>query len=402
MKNTRIWLLSGLVLLLIGGVIFFLFFWKATLSVSPTPAEAQVSVGDALGIGSLTTKLSPGESKVMVSLLGYLPYTQILELKTNEKRSLEIELRKLPIPQELIGDRIQYLALDAERESLLYLNGGTKTIERLFLENLLEPRHDSITPARFGGITEFVWSPNRQLAFFREGDALKQYDFHRYDLTNQTTKDWPTGIGSIDWRPDGEKVAYYYEPGGGEKSLIRANKDNGELERIFNFQSTDISNPTLFWSPDGKKIAILTQKLYIFDVFSKSLAELQTNGSVKEARWLPTSDRLLYQENNGRLTVINLENQRTELSLNGSVADCAFFADGSALVHASGSGQIAEFIKVAFDNSVQTPYLFDAAITELAPTNLLLAPDEKTLFFTSNGKLYALALDDGIYASGGQ
>ncbi|MBI2501507.1 MAG: PEGA domain-containing protein, partial [Deltaproteobacteria bacterium] len=80
MKNTRIWLLSGLVLLLIGGVIFFLFFWKATLSVSPTPAEAQVSVGDALGIGSLTTKLSPGESKVMVSLLGYLPYTQILEL----------------------------------------------------------------------------------------------------------------------------------------------------------------------------------------------------------------------------------------------------------------------------------------------------------------------------------
>lgn len=391
------------VLMILGGLtisiiaIFFIFFWKATLTITSLPADAQIQIADQSANGQLKTSLPPKIYHFSVTRQNFIPYQADLKLNIHEQKKITISLRDVPVPVQLSDKVVQFMTLDPERTSLLFLAPSQKTAYRLFIKDLAKPVVDEVTPASLEGITDLIWSPNRQLAFMKFHDVTKQYDFKRYDLVNQETHDWPAGVGSIDWRPDGEKVAYAYEPADGERTIIRATKDNGEQERILNLLGTTITHPKLKWSPDAKQISLVTTELHTLDTFSKdALKSFDKLGTIKDALWLPTSTGLIVQGQDDQLSLVTLAGKITKLGVTGSIDQVVPFTDGLAIIYSRERNSKTEFYKIQLDTQVQTPYIFRSQ-APLAPTNLILSKDEQTLFFVSAGHPTALKLDTGQY-----
>lgn len=382
---------------LAGLLVYFLIFFPATLAVTASPEGAVIGIGDQTATGSLTVRHWPGHVAITVTAVGHVTYQETATLGAGQKQTVTVALRPLATPTPLTDQRVQFPVLDEARSSLLYLDPAAKTAYRLGLTDRTTSTATPITPASLDGITDLIWSPTRQLAFLKQGSTTKLYDFKRYDLVNQTTTDWPAGIGSIDWRPDGEKVAYYFEPGTGERSLIRATKDNGEVERLYSFADSTVTNPELTWSPDAKYLAVRADRLYLFDVFAKTLAEVEGTTGVAAVRWLPTSNRLLAERGDGTLISVSTDAKATDLSQSGRLATIAPLADGTAFVRARAEANgTVTLERVSLADGTSALYATDG-LTGLVPTNLLLANDDQTLYFTSAGRLYALALDEGTY-----
>jgi hypothetical protein len=386
------------VIIVVGVAAFFLFFWKATVTITSTPIDALIQIADQSATGLMKAVLQPKTYHLSVKRQDFIPYEIDLKLNVHEKRNLEITLRDIPTPMQLSDKLVQFMTLDPDRTSLLFLAPNQKIVYRLILKDLVHPTLDNITPdpGSIEGITDFIWSPNRQLAFIKLHDITKQYDFKRYDLVNQETHDWPAGVGSIDWKPDGEKVAYDYEPVDGERTIIRATKDNSEQERIFNLLGTTITHPKLKWSPDSKQLSFVTTELHTLDTFSKELKTFDKLGPIKDALWLPTSTGLIVQGQDDQLSLVTLTGEVTKLGVTGNIDQVVSFSDGKAVVFTRERNSKTEFYRIQLDTQAQSPYIFRSQ-APLAPTNLILSKDEKTLFFVSAGHPTALTLDTGQY-----
>ena len=50
---------------------------------------------------------------------------------------------------------------------------------------------------------------------------------------------------------------YYYEPGTGEKTLIKATPTNTDKEIVYNFKDTQIKNPEISLSDDIKDVCLV-------------------------------------------------------------------------------------------------------------------------------------------------
>lgn len=391
-----------LILGIIGGlaglslIVFFVFFFRATLEVSATPVTASIKINDTVATGNLTQKLNPGSYNLTIEAPGFIELNQSLELGVGQTKSLSAQLRALPTVKTLTSDQAQFVVFDENRQSLLYLAPQKKQAYRLFLGSSEKPTIDAITPDNLPNVNDFIWSPDRLLAFFKQGETTKQYDFKRYDLLTQEIRGWPAGVGSIDWRPDNQKVAYYFAPDSGERTIIRDNLTNTAPERIFNFADTKINDPEIAWSPDAQSISVLTDQLLVLDVFTKELTPVQDKEVVKDARWLPNSNQLIYTNSASDLKLINLDGKTTDLNFNANLNQLALLPDSSGMVVTRGRGNSLEILKMNFEDGSLTPYKFETT-NNLTPINLLLSEDQKTLFFTSSGRLSSLELDTGQY-----
>lgn len=397
----RLYALGAAGVLALGAAFFFLVYWQATLTVRATPETTTLTLGSTSGTGTLTTKLRPGTYTVTGTLPGHHPFSMTVTLGIHERRELAIGLREVPNASRLSEQRVQHLALSAEdtNPTLLFLEPHTGVAYRLFTQNPAQPVSERITPDTLRNVEELRWSPNRQLALIRQDGRLKLYDFKRYDLVNQTVTEWPTEIRAIDWRPDGEKVAYVFHGGDGERTIIRAGKDNSEPERIFNLKNAGLDNPSIEWSPDGKQLSLLENgKLYILDVLTATLSAVRLEG-VRSTSWLPTSDRLIASTaQSGQLVIIPLDGEPTALSQTGHVDELVATKDGTRIILARLDQGNVVFEAIELATNTVTPYVLGAGLS-IQPKHLILSPDEQTLYFTSAGQPYALTLDDGAYTN---
>ncbi|MGI6103303.1 MAG: PEGA domain-containing protein [Patescibacteria group bacterium] len=400
-SSWRLYALGAVGVLVIGAALFFFLYWPATLTVRATPETTMLNLGSTSGTGALTTKLRPGSYTVTGTLPGYHPFTTTVTLGMHETRELAVGLREIPNAARLSEQRVQHLALSTEDENptLLFLEPHTGVAYRLFTKNPAQPVSERITPDTLRNVEELRWSPNRQLALIRQDGRIKLYDFKRYDLVNQTVTEWPAELRAIAWRPDGEKVAYVFHGGDGERTIIRAGKDNSEPERIFNLKNAGLDNPSIEWSPDGKQLSLLeNEKLYTLDVLTATLSAVRLEG-VRGASWLPTSDRLIASTaQSGQFVIVPLDGEPTALSQTGQIDELVATKDGSRIIHARlNQGNVA-FEAIELATNTVTPYVLSAGLS-IQPKHLILSPDEQTLYFTSAGQPYALTLDTGIYDS---
>ena len=389
-----LYLLSGLAVL---GILLYVFvFYKGTIVIGPTPYDAKTIIANQEKTGAAKFRLKPGSYNVKIEAPGYVSYEKRVDLKSAQKITLNISLRKTPEPTKIISQETKFLFSGLD-DTLLYLADGGKTLYRIGNLSLTNPEITAITPNTFSDLTKIIWAPERDLAVLKKAESTFLYDFKRYDLLHQEIHNWPAGIGDLIWSPDGKNTAYYFNPIEGERTIIRADRSNENLERLYNLKETAIVDPKLDWSKDSKKILIYTTDIYILDTYTKDFSRLTQNETINGALFTPDSQNIIFSNNQGLYIMDILGKNKRALDLKTSAKKIVFYSDEKNILAAvPQAGKSDQLIKINIESGEKKSLSFESK-TAMTFSNLTLLSEEKTLYFLSNEGLYSLDLTANEY-----
>jgi len=389
------------IILVIGAIIFMLFFYKGTLVFNPNPSTARIEVNGTSITGSGKIKLNPGNYNIKITAAGYVDYLKNINIEMTKSTFLNITLKKLPEPQEISQGTAQFLTAGEDTSGLFYLGNNGRTAYRMTNAETADTRKiDAITPDIFEKLKFLGFSPNQLLAVYKKEMGTYLYDFNRYDLLHQEIRDLGSDIGYIIWSPDNEKILYYFQTKEGEKTLIRANKDNTNQERIFNFKDTGIANPALDWSKDSQKILVIKNDIYIFDIYTKTLSPVTKGGGITEAKFSPDSQNIIFnkvdenQNTTLNLTDLNGSNIR-ELSIKTTLNKIVWLDNKNliaALPDLADSNASDKLLKLNIDTFEETEFKYGSTIGKISIISPVLLAGKNKLFFLSNNSIYELEL----------
>jgi len=389
------------IVLVAGAIVFVLFFYKGTIKFNPTPATARIDVNGVSQTGANNIKLDAGIYVVKVSAPGYVSFVKTIQVKVARSVNLNIILKTLPKPEKIIDGTAKYLSPSQSLQELFYLGNNGRTIYRITNAETPELRKiNPITPDVFSEITNLSLSPDQQLALYKKDAGTFLYDFNRYDLLHQELFNLGNEIGSIIWSPDNTKIAYYHQTPAGERTLIRANKDNTGQERIFNFKDTSIVNPALDWSANGQKILVVKDNIYVFDVYTKTLKQITSNQKIVEAKFTPDSSTIIFNrvDDKGDVTLclsdIDGSNIR-ELSVKTTLNKITWFDQKNMLAtlpNLTNSGESDKLVKLNIENFQETEYQYDKSLGKIEIVNPVLLLKKDKIFFLNSNTLYTLGL----------
>lgn len=400
----KILIIAGIVLI-VGALVFVFFFYKGTVVFNPSPETARIDIDGISLTGQAKIKLNPGSYHMTISSPDYVDYTKIINVGISQKINLSVALKKLPVPEKILDDNIQFLSKSLDG-NLFYLGNSGKTIYRMTdIANKDLRKSLPITPDVFENIKYLAFSSNYDLAILKKDNNTILYDFMRYDLLHQELHDWGGNIGYIIWSPDGEQIAYYYQTSQGEKTLIRANKDNSAVERIYNFKDTNITNPKLVWSPDGNKILVIKDDIYIFDVYTKTLTQVTNGGGVADAAFSPNSKSILYNyldsTQNISLLMIDIDGKNIrDLTVKTYLDKLAWIDEKNmilAIPDTVNSNLSDRIVKINTDTFSQEEYGYASKSGKISPSNIIYDKIDNYLFFLANNNLYSLDLSASKY-----
>ncbi|MEI6498932.1 MAG: hypothetical protein WCO23_03140 [bacterium] len=400
-----------IIFLIILGAVWF--FSQSFLTIDISPRSAKVTVDNAplvvktSGIAKKTFK--PGKHTIRAEADGYIGYQADIVLTRGRLKTISITLTKAP--EALSGGGLITTG-NALSESYYLGDNGTAIYRAILGINngdvsLTENRQ--ITPQRLSDVKELIWSPDKDLALIRKSDKIDIFDFKKYNFISQTELFWGKDIGSIAWAPDNSEIAYYYAPAGGEKSLMLTNQTNTATERVFNFADSGIDKPVLKWSSDSHWLLIIpknrdisTNKLYLFDAFTRTMKQITETGNQVDAIFSTDAKQIIYatysiDPNETMPYAISLmsvdgSNQRS-LDVRADLRKFAWFKDGKNALMVSynetaGKDYIFKFNTETKEKSVAVNNIENGKIDSLA-----LIDDDQIMMYSSAGEIYGLSTE---------
>lgn len=297
-------ILFGLVGLIIVISVAAVFFGRPKLTVTPSPSSAVVFVNDEPYQPKMALK--PGQTfQIFVGAPGFISKTGRLTARWFQSITRKITLQPIPKPTP-IASEVRSIFVNQKTDELIALGEAGRTFQTI---QLLPNNNYQVTAISKNIVPALqeppILSPDWQLAIFRQTDgSVGLFDFKLYDLTNQEFHDWGSAIGDVAWRSDGQRLIYVIAPPGGERTLIKTDRDRHNLERLFDLKPEGIVNPALQWSQDQSVVALVANgNLYFLDPQTKILTKVVVDG-VSSANLSPTNRQVAYTQN-GELMLLS-------------------------------------------------------------------------------------------------
>lgn len=287
-------------------VILLWFFTHSFMNIQIVPKGSTISIDGKMfetKSGLIRKFIAPGLHTIKVEADSYIGLSQEINFKRGLPKKIIVNLAQTPEPLVVSSDG-QFLSKGNDFNDVYYQSGTTIFRVRVKTDinkglKLAEER--AVTNPVISDINEIIWSPAKDATLLRKPDIISFFDLKKYDFINQNEDSWGEDIGSIAWSPDNSKIAYYYAPPDGEKSLIFANSGNQEINRVFNFNDNGIDNPLLRWSPDSEWLLIIPRnadteknKIYLFNSYSRQISEIADTGNQLDADFSPDGNKILY------------------------------------------------------------------------------------------------------------
>ncbi|HOX41408.1 MAG TPA: hypothetical protein PK263_04390 [bacterium] len=408
----------ALLIIVFAIVILFVFFSRSFASLTVLPSSASLSIdGEKItltdaGIGK--KNVVPGVHHIEAQAEGYVGQNFDLEFKRGFMRNVSIELKKIPEPVS-ISTKATFLSKGRDFNDSFYLSSDGKTIYHMKAGvgddgalQVLENR--PITNNRLSNIKEIIWSPTKELALFRKNDAsITLFDFMKYDFLNQTEIPWGTNIKSVAWSPDNSRIAYVFEPGNGERSIIFSNITNTEMTRVLSLEEKGLDNPILRWSPDSRRLLLINQSvdptmnnIYVFDSYSKKLTQVTDTGNQIDAQFSPDGNMILYSTfskspetpTSSVLSVMNIDgSDKQALGIRAELSK-AVWKDNKSILYATFNTETKKESIAGFSVVDKQPDGF--VIGDLGKVfieTMMLSSDSKFLLYQTSEGIYALKVN---------
>ncbi|MBI4175101.1 hypothetical protein HY523_00620 [Candidatus Berkelbacteria bacterium] len=361
-SRTMVWvgIIFGTVVLAAG--VFAIFFYNPKLTVITNPGDATLAIDGQPAPVGVPLKLKPGTITVVAKTDGYLTEKEELRLRPLEIRNLTLTMRQIPTVQPLQGG-VQFPAVVPTSREIVYLGNNGRQFFQIDAElgdNGTAP-NEAISDARFADISRITWSPARSLAVIEHSNGQTTlFDFARYDFTTQEERELPAHIRAAVWHPTESTLVFFINEPGGERSLIRYRVDTGMSERLIDLRDQPLTNPELAWSPDGRTILLVEDRLSLFDVQTRTLNQVVSSETARAATWSPSSQQILAELMNG-LTLFALTEGVSggRLGRQTPLMKTTWTHDGTGLIVATSSDQgYDELVRIDATNLKETQYRY--------------------------------------------
>lgn len=414
--NLRTLLLVSAGIVLLAVIIYFSFFTTAVITVEVQPKNAQVLVNNAPqavnNSGIAKVRIMAGKYTLRVEANGYVGYQSSLQLKGGNRITKKVSLKSLPKLTQMADPAV--LAQKFSTDQIAYLGNGRKTLFTaqaiLNSENkIMIPEPKAMTPDVFANVDKIIFSPDGQLAFIKIGTDVYLYDFNKYAIVGQNMTKFGSDIGDIIWSPDQTRVAYYYAPKNGERSLIFSDLLNQNPQRVANFSTID--SPQLEWSKSGDKILVVPRsdddsknKVYIFDAYLKQLGTLTDFGNVLSAKFMGDNTSILYFTANNDpknpiksvVSVMDLDGQNKKALNINAYPDKTYFVSQKQIIFTTYLNGQEQYLLVDFEKSKMVRIFFEKP-KQFEINNMMFSADGKILYVAANNKLYATNVETDEY-----
>lgn len=382
-------------------LVYFSLFYRAKIAVEVAPADAVVMLDnkpEKTVAGKATFTTSFGKHTLKIESDNYIGYKEEINLSRGENYLKKITLTKAPAPIT-VAENAKYIA--TKNNEIYYYNPSDQLfylskIENFESEEINGQEKQKMTSEPITDFDNIIWSPNKELVIIKKNTTVSILDFKKYDFVNQSIKTFGSNIGDIAWAPDNSRIAYYYAPPTGEKSLIFSDFNNQNIYRAADLADLGIENPYLAFSPSSQYLVIIPRnsdfeqnKIYLMDIFTKEITKICNTGNQKEAVFSADSKKIVYSSfSNGQqvLSAMNIDgSENRPLGVSGKASDIVLWKNPEQLfLQTNSSG--SKMIIVSISNGSTTDFYFKGQ----SNSNIreVILNDKKTVaIFVSNQTL---------------
>lgn len=274
MNKRAIAILGAIFLLIVGALVFLIFFRDG----SDEP-ETEPEIVTQPPILTPTPEVFPTEPEIEIPVEP-TPATRAIRLTDNAVMAPILYIQ---------GDGITYF----ERTGQLFRTDMQITGTDVLLSNKQE-----VSIALKTNISRILW-PSVGTSFIAEFDSLGKKTWSYYDISKGGYTDIPREVYSLDWVPGGEKIMFVWVDAEKKAFLNIANPDTTGYEVLTDFYEPD---NVISVSPDGKNV--LFHRTQTTDLSKNTINMVSSDGKTfksviqegynKGLKWAPDSAKFLF------------------------------------------------------------------------------------------------------------
>ncbi|HRY59956.1 MAG TPA: PEGA domain-containing protein [Patescibacteria group bacterium] len=366
------------VALAIAGYLLYLNTKKYSVTINVNPPEANISIPGSANAaaknGKLVLNLKKGTYSVSISKDGYSTLKQTLNVKGSS--SVNYNLSQFLTFSPVLEQNIMSPIINTELGTIIYLEKGEQWTSIKEYNYNSDDKKTVILADSLPDIKKITWSKTYRQAAVRiknseqnNGSLLpfqEQYgegtemnwviDLDRKDVVNVNVKPLSPDIKNITFKPDGTKIAYYYN-NGTKKTLAIANIDGTNYQNIVDIKTIQF-DPDVIWSSDGVRIAIFADNpggetnvfAYNFETkteidpntnietpsgsTSGSNAKLSTDNISYGALFSPSASKIIFNSG-AKLSIYDFEKEAGSALLDtgaeAKITNCTWLSDDTVI-----------------------------------------------------------------------
>ncbi len=383
----RLYLTLFLVILAVGFAVFVFwhYFYLGTLVLDVVPTSAEVTI-NGKPVVDRTLHLNQGTYTVTVGAPGYRHEQFEFSSKVGSHTVKRIELAILPQPTKILDGPISDLTATPDRNLFFFKRG-----DALYRYDRSGPAGTPampITPT-IPSIQAVDWAPDFALALLRKpAGEIGIYDFNKYDFLNQKYTPLGTSYLKAVWAVDGSGIYGQYKEDNGETSLVKINRAGQDLIRLGALTGFPMSSLELTTGPENKLLISGTDTkqptdLYLFDTNQRIITPVTDTTRAHAPVLSPDKNHLAYLDS-GELVSANIDGtSKRNLNIRAAAGNYQFATNKTLVV-------FTENKITTVDTTTGQNQSFEVYAPSATISSLVAAPDEKTIFYNYKGSVYQL------------
>ena len=410
--NKKALIIFLIVLVILAGLIWFVFFRQKPVVVQPTPEKPITEQPARLPVTRSQWEVMTIEERGRQGLpLSEWPAEGVVTETPVAPEKITPEIDEVASGgrtwiNTISDDVVQNATLAGDGQSNIYYDktgGHFYKIDNLGNKELL-------TDQIFYNVDNINWAPTKDRAILEYPDGFKvMYDF---DQKKQYTlpKNWE----NFSWDSSGSHFAFESTSQYSENNWLATSRADGSEAKPIEHIGENADKVTVSWSPNNQVVAFSAtgdprgaweQEILLIGQNGENFKSLVIDGRGFESKWSPIGDKIVYSVYSAdsnyqpKLYLVNAQGEeigsdKIDLKLATWADKCAFNNNGSALYCAvpknlpEGSGLITDLAANTRDDfykidavTGQVSFLAEGAMGGYNVGDIYLSSDESTLYF---------------------
>ena len=386
-------LLITLAIVALGAAAFFLFFYRAQISIFPTPTADKILLdGQEVQVGKF--RLSPGVHSVVIEKDGYISYRTERDFKINERLDLSLPLQEATKPT-LVAAKARLASVAKDGRSVNFLSG----------EGVLSSfagtgsTATALSNGTYNNVRQLIFSDQNDYAFILDAEALRILDFARSDTLNQVEAKLPpaaslvhsisSNSGESQYFPSPNSDIFYDMESSSSWDLILANRAHTQAQIVMSLDKNRFSTIRLDWAQNDRRVLLVGGELGVLDLATREYQQIEAEGDFVAGSFAPGGQYALALDTSGEVYLAK-DLKAQKLNLQSASGQIFWLSASEAVVVSAGRP-----VKYNFDTNLVTNY---AEISGLKSADSLVAMNN-VVYFTDTEGLKSAPLAENTYGN---